>query len=81
MESNPKFNIYPNLKKTFNICQAKIRVVSFNLFENANIEVKLFDENEKQIDARYFLIKDEEFAAWGTDDKYLVNLIKQKLQE
>ena len=72
--------IYPNLKKTFNICKAKIRILSLVLFTSANIEVRLFDENDKLVDTKNFFIKDDEYTLWK-DDEYLLELIKTKLQE
>lgn len=72
--------IYPNLKKTFNICKAKIRILSLVLFTSASIEVQLFDENDRVVDSRNFFIKDDEYIKWN-DDNYLIDLIKTKLQE
>ena len=73
------FNVYPNITITKKIVRGVLRVSEYIPFIKATIMVVLFDENDKVIDNRCYIIDGEDFLNWGTDDKYLVNWIKNKL--
>jgi len=73
------FPVYPNLTITKRICKAKISVMRYIPFVSASINVLLYDENDIVIDTRGYVLELPEFADWGTDDKWLVNWVKQKL--
>ena len=73
-------NIYPNLKRIINICKFKYTVLEIKLFQNVRIAVYLYNENDLLIEAKQFLIEGQEYEAWSQDDKYIINLIKQKIQ-
>ena len=72
--------LYPNIKKTINICSFKYNILEIKLSESVRIAVYLFNENNLMVDSRQYLINGNEYAAWSTDDKYIINLIKQKIQ-
>ena len=74
-------NIYPNIKKTFNIVKFKYNIIEIKLFESVRIAVYLYNENDILIDAKQYIIEGAEYNAWSNDDKYILNLIKQKIQE
>jgi hypothetical protein len=76
-----EFNIYPNLKKTILIVKAKIHVYEYKVFEHAKIACQLLDENGNLVENRtYILDTTNGFNDWSNDDKYLINWIKDKLQ-
>jgi hypothetical protein len=72
--------LYPNIKKTINICSFKYNILEIKLSESVRIAVYLFNENGMMVDSRQYLINGNEYAAWSNDDKYIINLIKQKIQ-
>jgi hypothetical protein len=72
--------LYPNLKKTINICSFKYNILEIKLSESVRIAVYLFNENGLMVESRQYLINGNEYGAWSTDDKYIINLIKQKIQ-
>ena len=73
------FNVYPNITITKKIVRGVLRVSEYIPFIKATIMVVLFDENDKVIDNRCYVLDGEDFLNWGNDDKYLVNWIKNKL--
>jgi hypothetical protein len=73
------FNVYPNITITKKVVRGILRVSEYIPFIKASILVMLFDENDKLIDNRIYIIEGEDFLNWGTDDKYLVNWVKNKL--
>ena len=74
-------NIYPNIKKIINIVKFKYTILEIKLFESVRIAIYLYNENENLIDAKQYIIAGDEYNAWSNDDKYILNLIKQKIQE
>ncbi len=81
MNNDEYHNIYPNIKKTFNIVKFKYHIIEIKLFQSVRIAVYLYKENDMLIDAKGYIIEGEEYNAWSNDDKYILNLIKQKIQE
>ena len=74
-------NVYPNLKITFNIVKFKYNILEIKLFESVRVAVYLFNENDLLIESKQYLIEGNEYNAWSNDDKYIINLIKQKIQQ
>lgn len=72
--------LYPNMKKTFNICKFKYQILEIKLTESVRVAVYLFNENDLLIDSKQYLIEGTEYKNWGSDDNYIINLIKQKIQ-
>jgi hypothetical protein len=68
---------YPYLRQN-NINNIKLRINSFELFKKITIFVSLY-ENSDLIDNKLINISDEEYANWGTDDKYIIDLVLSKL--
>ena len=79
--NNEEYPIYPNIKRIINICKFKYNILEIKLFESVRIAVYLFNENDLLIESKQFLIEGNEYNAWSNDDKYIINLIKQKIQQ
>jgi hypothetical protein len=73
------FNVYPNFSITKRIVKAKIGVMEYIPFTSAKISVLLYDENYCVVDSRIYLLENQDFGSWGTDDKFLINWVKTKL--
>lgn len=74
-----EFNVYPNITITQRVVKARFAVADYIPFTRARIMCILYDENDKAIDNRTYMLEGEDFLNWGSDDKYLVNWIKTKL--
>ncbi len=61
------------------IIKVNYRVAEYNAFSNAKIAVTLLGENNTIIDQKILVIDNTDFLNWGTDDTYLTNWIKNKL--
>lgn len=75
-----EFIVYPNLTRTIKICKAKYQILEIVLFKFVRIAVYLYNENNLLIEGKQYLIQGTEYENWTNDDKYIVNLIKQKIQ-
>ena len=75
-----QITLYPNMKKTVNICHFRYKILEIRLKESVRIAVYLFNENDLLVESKQFLIEGEEYKRWGNEDQYLINLIKQKIQ-
>lgn len=64
--------------RTNTINKVVIRVSSVELFKSISVIASLF-ENTTLIDNKFFNITDTEYAGWGSDDKYIVDLVLNKL--
>lgn len=73
--------IYPNLKRITNIVKFRYTILDIQLFTSIRVAVYLYNERDSLIEATQFVIQGQEYSNWGQDDKYIVNLIKQKIQE
>lgn len=78
--NNENISLYPNLKKTLTICKFTYQILEIKLTESVRVAVYLFTENDLLVESKQFLIEGEEYKRWGSDDTYLINLIKQKIQ-
>jgi hypothetical protein len=59
----------------------KIKNFEITLNEKVKIIILLFPVNpEHIIEAMTITIEGDEYANWGSDDEYLINLIKQKIR-
>lgn len=79
--NNEDYPIYPNIKRTINICKFRYNILEIKLFKSVRIAVYLFNENDLLIETKQYLIEGDEYNAWSNDDKYIINLIKQKIQQ
>jgi hypothetical protein len=75
-----EIKLYPNMKKTVNICKFKYQILEIKLKESVRVAVYLFNDDDILIESTQYLIDGEEYAKWGSDDNYIINLIKQKIQ-
>ena len=73
--------IYPNIKRIMSVCKFKYTILEIKLFESIRIAVYLYNENDMLIEANQILIQGAEYNAWSNDDKYIINLIKQKIPQ
>lgn len=77
-----EINVYPNLKKTITIVKARYNVFNYLPFTSAQISVQFFDLNDMPIETKIYQIDETNgFKDWGSDDKYLENWVKAKIQE
>jgi hypothetical protein len=81
MNQEEFFPIYPNIKRIINICKFKYNILEIILFKSVRIAVYLLNENDMVIESRQYLIEGSEYDAWSNDDKYIISLIKQKIQQ
>jgi len=81
MNQGEYYPIYPNINKIIKIVKFKYTIIEIKLFESIRIAVYLFNESDMLIDAKQFIIQGDEYNAWSDDDKYIINLIKQKIQD
>lgn len=75
----PEFNVYPNITRTMKICKARYQILEVILFKSIRIAVYLYNEHDLLIEAKQYVIEGPEYDNW-TEDKYLVNLLKEKIQ-
>ena len=77
---NDEFHVYPNLKRITNICKCKYQILEIILFKSVRIAVYLYNESDAVIESRQYIIEGDDYANWSSDDKYIINLLKQKIQ-
>jgi hypothetical protein len=75
-----EFPVYPNIKRIINICKFRYTILEIILFKSIRIAVYLLNENDMVIESRQYVIEGEEYNAWSQDDKYIIALLKQKIQ-
>ena len=76
-----EFAVYPPIKKIVSISKFKYNILEIKLFESIRVAVYLFDDKDLLVEARQYLIESNEYKAWSTEDQYIINLIKQKIQQ
>ena len=81
MNQEEFYPIYPNIKRIINICKFKYNILEIILFKSVRIAVYLLNENDAVIESRQYMIEGDEYEAWSNDDKYIISLLKQKIQE
>ena len=80
MNENNSIPLYPNIKRYTTICKFTYTILELKLFQSVRIAVYLYNEHDVLVDSTQFLIENEEYSNWGSNDQYIVNLIKQKIQ-
>jgi hypothetical protein len=75
-----EYPIYPNIQKITKIVKFKYQILEIKLFESIRIAVYLYTDSDLLVESRQYLIQGDEYNAWSNDDKYIINLIKQKIQ-
>ncbi|NBW19659.1 MAG: hypothetical protein EBR82_67970 [Caulobacteraceae bacterium] len=78
---NNEYPVFPNIKRIVNICKFKYNILELNLFKSIRIAVYLYNENDMLIEARQYVIENEEYDAWQNDDGYIIKLLKEKIQK
>ncbi len=73
--------IYPNIKipQDF-IVKFDVVIAELKLFEYVLVYVYLKNDKDETKDTKIYKIEGPEYENWN-DDKYLINLIKQKIQQ
>lgn len=74
------FNVYPNIKQSVTICKASITIQSYIMFKSATLMVSLYDTDDNFISVKVYTLEGTDFSNWGTDDTYVINWVKAKLQ-
>ena len=75
-------NIYPPFKKYLVGNRITIRPIEIKLFESIRVLVQIYNDSTNDlIDTKIYVISGDEYTSWANDDQYIVNLIKEKLQE
>jgi hypothetical protein len=72
---------YPPINKIIKINQFQIVDVKISLFEKANFRVLLYDTDGKLTDNKFFELNTEEYLQWNSDDRWLINYVKSRLQD
>ena len=62
------------------ITKFKIEKIDVKPFSNCKVYISLIDENGL-FNAFNIEMSSEEYSAWGSDDHYVVNLVKTKLSQ
>ena len=75
-----EINVYPNIQRILKIVKFTYQILEIKLFESVRIAVYLYSDQDVLIESKQYIIEGDEYVNWGTDDKYLVNLLKQKIQ-
>jgi hypothetical protein len=57
------------------------RVTELTLFHSATILILFLDENENCVRTIQYVVKDDEYADWGNDDQYILDLIISKIPD
>jgi hypothetical protein len=55
------------------------KIARITIDERCTIEVQSYDVNNHLVDINLLTLTPEEYAAWGTDDSYIVDLVASKL--
>jgi hypothetical protein len=65
----------------YNIVSFSYQITSLVLFTNANINIYLVDDKNIIQKNLLYILEGEEYAGWGGDDQYIINLIISKIPE
>jgi hypothetical protein len=70
------------IARVFKILSLRIRVLSLTLGESVTLSVYLKYESGGNtiIDDKEVIIEGDEYLGWGTDDAYIIDLVKIKLK-
>lgn len=75
-----KNTFYPPIKTTSSVNSFTIKIIELILNTSVSIHVMLYDTDDKFITAKNFVIDGDAYKAWGSDDNYITNYVKQALQ-
>ena len=74
--------IYPPYKKTKTANKIRVFVKELKLFEYVSLAVLLYDDStDELIETKVMTIQGQDYLNWGSDDKYILEYIKSKLQQ
>ena len=65
--------------ETTTITNVNMRIVDYTFFNSITVMCSLVTNDGRTVDNKYIVVDGEEFANWGSDDSYIVNLILSKL--
>ena len=73
--------IYPPYKKSKTANKIRVFVNELRLFEYVRVTVLLYDDStDELIETKIMTLQDDDYKAWGNDDKYILEYVKTKLQ-
>ena len=69
------------IEKTTRILSFMVKILDLNISHSARFRVMLECESDgqKSLEAKELTIEGDEYLKWGSDDSYLIELIKSKL--
>ena len=74
--------IYPPVKlKPLTASKIRVSIIDMKIFEYVRLSVHLLDIDDSSIDNRFYLLQGDDYKGWGTDDNYLINWVKKRLNE
>jgi len=74
--------IYPPYKKTRIANKIRILVNELKLFEFVRLTVFLYDDStDELIETKNIIMQGQDYLDWGSDDKYILEYVKLKLQQ
>ena len=73
--------LYPPIKVEKKINQFKVEISHLVLFESVTVNVLLYDQDDNYVSLRIFRIEGDDYKSWSDDDKYIINYIREKLNE
>jgi len=75
------YPLYPNLTRTIKLTGFRFNIFDYKPFESCQIGVQLCKEDGIGYETKIFVLdKTNGFLEWS-DDQFIVNFIKNKLQE
>ena len=70
-----------HIKKTKTANKIRVFVNELRLFEYVRVTVLLYDDStDELIETKIMTLQDDDYKAWGNDDKYILEYVKTKLQ-
>ena len=78
---NNEINVYPNIQRILKIVKFTYTILEIKLFESVRIAVYLYSDQDVLIESKQYIIEGDEYNGWSNDDRYIINLLKQKIQE
>lgn len=79
--NNNKYTFWPPIKREVRLNQFTVEILSMTLFEKVTVVAHIFDENENLQDNKFYTLEGDDYKAWSTDDTYIIQYVKTKLQE
>jgi len=79
--NNATYTIYPPMKKYLTMNSISVIVIDVVLFQSVRVLCTLYDIDNNKQDIRTYLLTGDDYNNWSSDDNYIINYCKKKLQE